>query len=333
MFDDLDPTEFEDTARSVVEACADEADAKGRGRLLAEAGLIGVSASEDVGGLGLPLEFAVPVVAAAGAGLLGYPLIEAVVLAKALAGVDPERASKIVSGEVIASVAWSGVLEDGVMSGVPMGAAADDVLLMRADGSAVLAPAGNAVKIEEAPSLDVDMPGALVRLSGPAEGVEFSAEAVAQMREDANILRSAFVRGSAQRCLSLAADYAQDRSQFGKLLSANQVLRHRLSRDALAVETMKNALTRAVRATGGERAMAVETAWLGAAHSGVRVAESAIQVFGGMGFTWEVPVHRHLRQMRAQAGYGAAAAGIEELGDRLISSRSNTWYKEISHVV
>jgi alkylation response protein AidB-like acyl-CoA dehydrogenase len=147
------------------------------------------------------------------------------------------------------------------------------------------------------------------------------------------ILRSAFVRGSAQTCLELAADYAQDRSQFGKPLSANQVLRHRLSRDALAVETMKNSLIRALRAEGEERALAVETAWLGAAKAGVGVAESAIQVFGGMGFTWEVPLHRHLRQMRTQAVYGAAAEGVEALGDRLISSRPNAWYKEIAHVV
>jgi alkylation response protein AidB-like acyl-CoA dehydrogenase len=333
MFDDLDPKEFEDTARTVIDACAAAETAKDRGQVLAEAGLIGVAAPEEVGGLSLPLDFAVPVVAAAGAGLLGYPLIEAVLLAKALAGVDDDLAGQIVRGDTVATIAWSGVLEDGVVGGAPMGLEADRVLIFRKDGSAVLAATGNAVQPEEIPALDVDAPEAAVRISGPAEGVELSIEIVEALRTGAMILRSAFVRGSAQTCLELAADYAQDRSQFGKPLSANQVLRHRLSRDALAVETMKNSLIRALRAEGEERALAVETAWLGAAKAGVGVAESAIQVFGGMGFTWEVPLHRHLRQMRTQAVYGAAAEGVEALGDRLISSRPNAWYKEIAHVV
>lgn len=333
MFDDLDPKEFEDTARSVVDACAEAADAKARGAILAEAGLIGVSAPEEAGGLGLPLDFAVPVVAAAGAGLLGYPLIEAILLAKALASVDADCAAQIAGGEVVASVAWTGLLEDDVVGGVPMGTEADRVLIFREDGSAVLAVTGNAVQAEAAASLDVDAPEALVRITGPVEGVTLPADVVAALLQDAMILRSAFLRGSAQTCLTLAVDYAQDRSQFGKPLSANQVLRHRLSRDALAIETMKNALTRALVTDGDEGAMARETAWLGAAKAGVGVAESAIQVFGGMGFTWEVPIHRHLRQMRTQASYGAAAQGIEALGDRLISSRSNAWYKDIAHVV
>lgn len=334
MFGDLDPKEFEDTAQSVVEACENAEGIAAKAGVLAEAGLIGVSAPEEVGGLGLPLDFAVPVVAAAGAGLLGFPLIEAMVLSRALAKVDPVRAKAITNGKTVATIAWQGKAEEGVVGNAPMATEAGEVLVFKADGSAVLTAFGNEVVAEAVPAFDVDAPEARVRLAGAVEGVKLSASIVDQMRADATILRTALVRGSAEKCLTLAVDYAQDRSQFGKPLSANQVIRHRLSRDKLAVETMRAALSRALGpVAGGDAALARETAWLSSARAGITVAESAIQVFGGMGFTWEVPLHRHLRQMRAQAGYGKAAQGVEELGARVISSRNNEWYGDLAHVV
>ena len=63
----LDPAEFAESARRVVEACAGK-DAAGCATLLAEAGLLGVLAPEETGGLGLPLPFALPLLQAAGAG-------------------------------------------------------------------------------------------------------------------------------------------------------------------------------------------------------------------------------------------------------------------------
>ena len=333
MFDDLDPKEFEDTARVVVEACAAAETTKARATLLAEAGLIGVSAPEDAGGLGLPLNFAVPVAAAAGAGLLGFALIEAMVLSKALSAVDPDLAGKVMAGETVVTVAWTGVAEDGAVNGAPLVADADHVLIFRQDGSAVLAPVGGAVSVETTQALDVDAPEALVRLSGAVEGVELTAQQVADIQADATILRTAFVRGSSETCLSMAAEYAQERVQFGRPLSAYQVIRHRLSRDALAVETMRNSLARAVADVDGDAVMARNAAWLGTVKAGITVAESAIQVFGGMGFTWDVPLHRHLRQMRAQAAYGAASDGLEMLGEQMLTTRNNEWYAEIENVL
>jgi len=329
MADDLDPQDFENTAKAVMEACAATDAVSERTALLAEAGLLAVTAPESVNGLDLPLEFAVPICRASGAGLLGYPIIETILLSKALAAADTGIAGRIASGEVVATIAWRGVAEDGVVGAAPMAMDADLVLLFRADGSAVLAPVGNAVKPEPVEAFDVDAPDALVRLFGPADGIVVDAATVQELKQEAIVLRAAYVQGSAAQCLSIAADYAQERMQFGKPLSANQVLRHRLSRDALAVETMKNGLVRALATTGAEAAMARDAVWLEAAKSGPAVAESAIQVFGGMGFTWEVPLHRHLRQMRAQAAYGAAADGLDSLAERVLTTSDNGWYGEI----
>lgn len=333
MFDDLDPKEFEDTARAVMESCTGATGPAARAALLAEAGLLGVAAPEESGGLGLPLRFAVPILEAAGAGLLAFPLVETMLLTRALAGLDDALATEICAGGTLATIAWAGTSGDARVGNAPMGQDAALVLIFHPDGSAVLARTGFEASAGDG-LLDVDAPAADLRLSGPLEGVLLDAERVAILQAEARILRSAYLAGSAAKCLQLAVDYAQDRVQFGRPLSGYQVIRHRLSRDALAVETMRSGLARALSDIAPDAAdMAAQAVWLGSASSGPEVAESAIQVFGGMGFTWEVPLHHHLRQMRSQASYGAASAGLETLGATLLQGHRNAWYEGITDVV
>ncbi|MFV0383797.1 acyl-CoA dehydrogenase family protein [Paracoccus sp. (in: a-proteobacteria)] len=329
MFDDLDPGEFEDTAAAVIATCAGAADTGERARLLAGAGVIGVLAPEAVGGLALPVRFAVPVATAAGAGLLAFPLIESLLLADALAGPAPEMARAICAGRALATIAWTGTTEAGVAGGAPLAGDAGHVLVFRQDGAAVLLANPDA---ETAPTLDLDTPEALIRPSPEAGGIVLDAACVSGLRETAQVLRAAFMLGAARECLTMAANYAQDREQFGKPLSANQVLRHRLSRDALTIETMRAGLARALAEPAEGSAFARQAVWLYAAEHGPLVAESAIQVFGGMGFTWEVPLHRHLRRMRAMAAQGGAAERLDMLGAELLRGTQNHWYEEIAHV-
>ncbi|MDF1726239.1 MAG: acyl-CoA/acyl-ACP dehydrogenase [Sulfitobacter sp.] len=329
MFDDLDPKDFEDTARAAVESCAKMDDTSRRAAVLAEAGLLGVLAPEETGGLGLPMRFAVPVIETAGAGLLGFPLMETMLLAQAVAKSDPALATRITEGETVVTIAWAGVGEDEIVGGAPMATEADRVLVFRKDGTAVLAATGNALQPEAGDGFDVDTPEASVRLTGPLDGLVLGADEVDRLRAGAKVLRAAFIQGSAAKCLSLAADYAQERVQFGSPLSGYQVLRHRMARDALAIETLRSGIARALAEPPEGAELARDAVWLTAARSGPAVAESAIQVFGGMGFTWDVPLHRHLRQIRMQATYGAAAEGFDQLGDALLQGSDNVWYEDI----
>lgn len=333
MFDDLDPKEFEDTARAVMESCKEATGPAARAALLAEAGLLGVAAPEEVGGLGLSLRFAVPILEAAGAGLLAFPLVETMLLTRALAGLDDTLATEICAGETLATIAWAGTSHDTRVGNAPMGQDAALVLIFDPDGSAVLARTGFEAIAGDG-LLDVDAPAADLHLSGPLAGVRLDAARVTALHAEARILRAAYLAGSAAKCLKLAVDYAEDRVQFGRPLSGYQVIRHRLSRDALAVETMRNGIARALSDIATDAAdMAADAVWLGSASSGPELAESAIQVFGGMGFTWEVPLHRHLRQMRSQASYGAASVGLETLGATLLQGHRNEWYEGIADVV
>ncbi|MEI4274030.1 acyl-CoA dehydrogenase family protein [Klenkia sp. LSe6-5] len=329
MSDELDPADFADAAASAVAQCARTEGLAARGAVLAETGLLGLLAPEEVGGLGLPLRFAVPVLEAAGHGLLGHPLVESVLLAQALATPAPELAEAISTGATVVTVAWSGTAEDGVAGQAPGAVEADHVLLLRADGGAVLVPAGQLTAADDG-GLDLELGTATVRVTGEVEGVELPAEAMDALRGTAKVLRAAFLTGSAARCLELAVEHADGWVQFGSPLSAFQALRHRMSRDRLAVETMRNAVLRAVGSAAGDD-LARDAAWLGAAAAAPGVAESAVQVMGGMGFTWEVPVHRHLRQIRSVVAHGDAGGDLSALGARLLEGTTNEWYRDLAH--
>ncbi len=311
--------------------CAAVADVAARARLLAEAGLLGVIAPAAVEGLDLPLRFAVPVSTAAGQALLGFPLIETLLLSRLLAAELPQLATALVGGTAVATIAWTGVIEDGIVGGAPLAGAADHVLCLRQDGGAVLLRTADCADLDASASIDVDAADATLRPGAAMPVAQFGAASVAALRADARLLRAAHVLGSAARCLELAVEHAQGRVQFGRPLSGYQALRHRLSRDALAVETMRNAITRALAEPAEGPALARDAAWLGAAQAGPGVAESAIQVLGGMGFTWEVPLHRHLRQMRTQAVLGAAIDGLDDLASHLLNGSNSPWNGELRH--
>ncbi|MEZ5653702.1 MAG: acyl-CoA dehydrogenase family protein [Burkholderiaceae bacterium] len=328
MTDDLDPVEFEDAANRIIASCADAADIRARAGLLSEGGLLGILAPEAASGLDLPLRFAIPVVRAAGAGLLQFPLIESLLLARAVGASDPATAGRITEGESIATIAWSGVGEAGVVGNAPSGTEADLILVFRADGSALLASCRDVRSVAaQAQSWDLTAPAATIDIGDALDGLVLDPAGVGRLRNDADLLRAAFVHGSSGRCLSLAVAYAQEREQFGRPLSGFQALRHKLSRDALITQTIANSIERALRHNGDDIELVRRSAWINAAINGPTVAEDAIQVFGGMGFTWDVPLHRHLRQMRAQSAYGEAAASLEALGQSLLADSANPWYE------
>src|SRR5262249_3444798 len=105
----LQPADFASTAARAVSACAGLSVREQAARLAGD-GLLGVIAHDHLGGLGLPLSFAVPVVAAANAGLLGFPLMETVLLSRTLFPSMRRMAEAVVSGETLATIAWQGAV-------------------------------------------------------------------------------------------------------------------------------------------------------------------------------------------------------------------------------
>ncbi len=320
----MDTDDIARTARRAAAACAG-LDASAAARRLAEDGILGLLAPEEVGGLGLPLSMAAPVVAAGAAELLPFPLTEALLLARLLGRSAPDTATAIVEGREVATIAWRGALRaegsgalHGTVGRAPMAGEARWLVAALEEGGAALidlrAASGSVTVEEDMSSLDLERPAALVTLRGvPAAqripaGADWSA-----LLADAQLLRAAEMLGSGEHCMETAIAHITERRAFGRPLVANQGLRFELARHKLALENAKHALDHALAVAGQDphgQSIARLVARATAAEAGPMLCEGAIQLHGGMGFTWDVPMHRHLRRVRD------AAAQCDAIGAR-----------------
>lgn len=323
-FNGMMPQDFVETARRAVAACEGKHISE-QAVILAENGFLGICASEDAAGLGLPIAFAVPVVSEAGAGLLKFPLIETMLLATSLSKSAHLDANAIIAGEKIATVAWKGSVScavsqsgfkvDGVVASAPLAHDAHVVLVRSEDGRGIIVnTSAHGVSIEpQLHSLDEAYPEFRLRFTDVLvdENAILSAETMQEIDDQALILRAASILGSAQFCLDAAQEHATTRKQFGKPLIAYQAIRHQLARQKLMLESSRVLLGRAV--AQGAMLHSVRSAFAVAITGGIAIAEGAIQIHGGMGFTWEVPLHFHLRHIRTLDAQGNASENLDNL--------------------
>jgi len=218
---------------------------------------------------------------------------------------------------------WRRAGEGYVLSGakrfVPDGAGADLVVVAaRAEGSAGLAgislfalPGGAPGLVRRTlPTMDRTRRLAALELRevrvpaadrlGP-EGE--AAPALRRVLDRACVTLAAEQVGGAQRCLDMSVAHARERVQFGRPIGSFQAIQHKCADMMVAVETARSAAYYAgcVAETGSDELAAVASlakAWCSDAY--FRCAADAIQVHGGVGFTWEYDCHLHLK--RAHAG-------------------------------
>jgi alkylation response protein AidB-like acyl-CoA dehydrogenase len=108
--------------------------------------------------------------------------------------------------------------------------------------------------------------------------------------------------GGAQRCLDLSVAYAKQRVQFGRPIGSFQAIKHTCADMMLLVESARSAAYHAaqVAAAGGEglaAAASLAKAYCGDAF--FRCAGDAIQIHGGVGFTWEYDPHLYFKRARS----------------------------------
>jgi len=138
--------------------------------------------------------------------------------------------------------------------------------------------------------------------------------------------------GTGRAMLALARSHALDRVQFGRPLASFQAVRHRLAETLVALEGAEAALT-AADALGGASAgglagagddeLAALLAKAAAGQAALTAARHCQQVLGGIGFTAEHGLNRHVRRALVLDGLlGSARELTREAGARLVAERS-----------
>jgi alkylation response protein AidB-like acyl-CoA dehydrogenase len=132
-------------------------------------------------------------------------------------------------------------------------------------------------------------------------GAEACERGLREAYEKATVMCAADLLGSAQASLELTTQYAKDRVQFGRPIGSFQAVSHRLANDLMQLEIGRSLLYGACLALDERRENAAALvsaakAWLNEA--AISAVESALQIHGGVGFTWEYDVHLHMRRVR-----------------------------------
>lgn len=130
--------------------------------------------------------------------------------------------------------------------------------------------------------------------------------------------------GMAERLLGLSRDYACERVQYGRPIAEFQAIQHMLADMAIGIRAARLCVHDAARRLdAGERAgaevsmtkvFATETAW--------RVADSAMQIFGGVGYTRDLPVERMMREIRMfRIGDGTSEIHRNQIARSILGER------------
>ena len=324
---------------------ADEETRPGFWPALAEQGLLGLHLDEEHGGQGYGLlELSVVLEelgrAAAPGPFLPTVLASAVVDASSNAKVRAELLPGLADGSRTGAVALDGTLtarRDGdslVVSGTSatvLGAAlADVVVLPVSDGDAEQWVAVDAadVTLTRVESLDRVRRVASVEVNGLAVAADRVLDGLttARVKDLAAALFGAESAGLAGWLVTTAAEYAKVREQFGRPIGQFQGVKHKAARSLIALEQARAAAWDAARALDegtAEAGFAAAVSAVIALDAGVQTARDAIQILGGIGFTWEHDAHVYLRRaltLRSLLGpakeWAAEVAGLALDGRR-----------------
>ena len=137
------------------------------------------------------------------------------------------------------------------------------------------------------------------------------------LRAAERVLRAAEMAGVAHRAVSMTTEYVKTRKQFGAPIGSFQGVQHQLAEIFLKAEAM-DSLSRfagwALDASPEQRDVSARSAQIYSCENGPSVVETALQLHGGIGFTWEYDLHLFLRRARwIEAVYGPGETGYDDL--------------------
>lgn len=296
-------------------------------RALGELGLHGLIVPVAQGGAGLGAVALERVMEVMGAALLCGPYLASSVLAAALARElgAAHLLRGIAAGTRIATLAMTGDTGDWTRESVAVTCAAgalsghaahvldaqnaDTLLVVARDGAdiAIVAVAADApgVTITPLPSFDRTRRLARVTFEGArGEAIGRGWEPVARALALGVIALAGDQAGGARAIFDRTVTYVGQRHQFGRPVGGFQAIKHMAADLLLECESATSAARHAAQChddAAPEAPLALALAAFACAEIHGRVAADAIQMHGGIGFTWAHGAHLHLRRARANA--------------------------------
>jgi alkylation response protein AidB-like acyl-CoA dehydrogenase len=259
---------------------------------LAETGATGALVPEAAGGLGLDENSLVPLLEAVGRSGLPGPAAETIAVAAPLlagAGLPADVLGGVLAGRTLIA----GQLDGGHL--VPYGATAP-LIVVRTPGDTLRLYERAALPAE--PCRTVDGAQHTIRLTRrPAVGGTLLTDepAAAGAAWARGVLgTSALLCGLSLRMLDLTVSYVKQREQFGVPIGSFQAIKHALASALLAVEFARPLVLAAAWAQASsapDAAAQVSAAKVAAGDAAARVARTAIQCHGAIGYTTEYDLH------------------------------------------
>jgi alkylation response protein AidB-like acyl-CoA dehydrogenase len=259
---------------------------------LCELGWPGIAISEEHGGQGLgPIELSI-LCEELGRTLAPVPFLPSVLAATLIeqAGSSEQQARwlpGLASGETIGALG----VADGDSAELVISAAEAEVIVLLRDGQASLLMREQA---DVTRSDSIDSTRSSARVVAPEDAGEPLSGDVAAGVDRGLVAISSELVGVSERALAMTIDFVKERHQFGVPVGSFQAVSHRCADMLLETEKARSTTAQAAWTAEADPAGLPEAAAMAkaaASQAGRDVTAAAIQMHGGIGFTWEADVH------------------------------------------
>jgi len=328
---------------------------------MAEQGWTGIIFPEEHGGFGMGMVEMVATLEEMGRALLPGPYFSTVLMAGAVLDAAGDEVQKekylapICRGEAKSTVAFleesaswdpdavrlnasasgAGYTLDGLKLFVPDAAVADFIICvarLAGDLALFVVPSKTpGLHITHMPTMDATRKLYEVSFKNVTVGRENllasgkrAQSALKRARDIATVGLVAEMTGGMQRLLETTVEYAKTRKQFGRPIGQFQAVQHQCADMLLYTESSRSAAYYAAWALHEgipEAHLSVAVAKAYASDAYREVGNRAIQVHGGMGFTWENDAHLYYRRAKAsEIAFGDAAYHRERVAQMVVDA-------------
>lgn len=201
-------------------------------------------------------------------------------------------------------------------------AAAESILVETGDGLFRVGARVAGCMVRPAAGVDpLRRPATVECADAPARPLAAPAAAELVLRHDTVLAAEAL--GVARRAYDMAVSHAKVREQFGRPIGAYQAVAFPIADSYVRIELARSLLLRAAwQLEAGEAAvLAVAAAVPVTRHAAVANCEQAIQALGGLGMTWEHPLHLwYRRALWFETHQGGDRPHLDTIADALLGS-------------